>query len=341
MPSAVVTFGEIMLRLQPPGALRFVQTDRFEAVYGGGEANVAASLAQFGQEARFVTRLPHNPLGEACLGALRRVGVDTRFVARGGDRLGIYFCEKGHSQRPSVVVYDRAGSAIATAGPGDFDWEAAFERADWFHFTGITPALSEALPDIVAEACRTARRKGLAVSCDLNYRKKLWSRETASRVMTGLMEFVDLLVANEEDAADVFGIQAPGSRIEAGHLDLDGYAVVARTLSERFGIPRVAMTLRESLSASDNGWSALLLSGGTIHASRRYAIRIVDRVGSGDSFGAGLIHALRQGQPDPEALEFAVAASCLKHTIEGDMNLVTEAEVDALVRGGGSGRVQR
>lgn len=339
--SRVITFGEIMLRLAPPGHQRFVQAQSFEASYGGGEANVAVSLAGFGLDAAYVTKLPAHPLGQCALNSLRRYGVDTALITRGGERLGVYYLEKGASQRPSKVVYDRAASAIALAQPEDFDWEAIFEGADWFHFTGITPALGGQLPAICAAACTAARAKGLKVSCDLNYRRNLWSREEAGRVMAGLMEQVDLCIANEEDAADVFGIRAAGADLTAGKVDHAGYRQVAKTLAERFGFERVAITLRESLSASDNNWAGMLYAGGGCHFSKKYPVHIVDRVGGGDSFAAGLIYALLDGRGDAAAIEFAVAASCLKHSIEGDFNLVELAEVEKLAAGDGSGRVMR
>ena len=337
----VVTFGEIMLRLQPPSYQRILQAGRFDAVYGGGEANVAVSLAQFGLRAAFVTRLPVNPLGLAARNELRKWGVDTSHIAFGGDRLGIYFCEKGASQRPSNVVYDRAGSAISTAAEQDFDWDAIFADADWFHFTGITPALGDRVAAITAAACRAAKKRGITVSCDLNYRKKLWSREKAGTVMGELCEYVDVLIANEEDSADVFGIRAAESDIEGGRLSAEGYTDVARQLTDRFGFQYVAVTLRESLSASVNNWSGMLYSGGQAQFSPKYEIHIVDRVGGGDSFGAGLIYALLDGMEAERAIRFAVAASCLKHTVEGDFNVTSVAEVEALLKNGGSGRVQR
>ena len=337
----IVTFGELMLRLAPPGYERFVQANSFGAAYGGGEANVAVSLAGFGADARFVTKLPAHEIGQAALGSLRRYGVDTRFIARGGSRVGIYFLEKGASQRPSKVIYDRAHSAIAEAGPGDFDWERIFSGADWFHFTGITPALSDSAAALCGEACQAAKRKGLTISCDLNYRKNLWTREKAGQVMGGLMPHVDVCIANEEDAADVFGIRAPDSNVTQGTINREGYKTVAKALSERFGFRQTAITLRESLSANDNNWAAMLYEGGGFYFSKTYPIHIVDRVGGGDSFGAGLIYGALSGLPAQERLEFAVAASCLKHSIEGDYNFVSVDEVERLARGDGSGRVQR
>jgi len=337
----VVTFGEIMLRLAPEGYYRFVQAETFGATYGGGEANVAVSLANFGLDAAFVTKLPKHDIGQAAVNSLRRFGVNTSKIVRGGSRVGIYFLEKGASQRPSKVVYDRAGSAIATADKEDFDWDEIFSGVDWFHFTGITPALGGNVANICLDACKAAKKLGLTVSCDLNYRKNLWSREQAGSVMAGLMEYVDVCIANEEDAADVFGIHAANTDVTTGKVDHDGYKDVAKQLSERFGFKKVAITLRESISANDNNWAAMLYCGGENFFSKKYAVRIVDRVGGGDSFGAGLIYSMLQGASDAEALEFAVAASCLKHTIEGDFNQVSVDEVKKLSGGDGSGRVQR
>ena len=337
----VVTFGEIMLRLQPPGYGLIAATDSFEATFGGGEANVAVSLACLGQRASFVTRLPNNKLGTSCRNKLRSFGVETDKIVFGGDRLGIYFCEKGASQRPSNVIYDRAASAIATAKASDFDWDAIFEDAAWFHFTGITPALGDEIAEICLQACIKAKEKGLTVSCDLNYRKKLWSREKAGQVMAKLCQYVDVLIANEEDSESVFGIHAANTDIESGELSKEGYIDVASQLIKRFGINKVAITLRKSFSASINGWSGMLYNGEEAVFSREYTINIVDRVGGGDSFGAGLIYTMLQGKSDKEAIEFAAAASCLKHTIEGDFNYSTADEVNALLQGGGSGRVNR
>lgn len=337
----VVTFGEIMLRLSPPGYQRLLQAKSLDVTFGGGEANVAVSLAGYGVPARFVTKLPKNDMGRACKGELDRWGVDTSCIAEGGDRLGIYYCEKGASQRPSKVIYDRAASAIAEADPSDFDWDAIFEGAEWFHFTGITPAISDKAATITLEACKKAKEKGVQVSCDLNFRKKLWSREKACKVMGELMQYVDVLIANEEDAADVFDIHAEATDITKGEINLAGYQSVARQLMDRFHFKKVAITLRESISASCNNWSALLYDGKEFYSSKKYTIQIVDRVGGGDSFGGGLIYGLTQGYDCQQALEFAVAASCLKHTIEGDFNLMTVDEVKALMGGDGSGRVQR
>lgn len=341
MKKRIITFGEIMMRLNPKGYLRFLHADRFEASYAGGEANVAVSLANYGMDVAFVSKVPAHEIGQNAVNALRHFGVDTEDMVRGGERLGIYFVEKGASQRPSKVIYDRAGSAIALAKPEDFDWDTIFEGADWFHWTGITPALGGNLPQICLEACKAAKAKGVTVSCDLNYRKKLWSRDQAREVMSKLIQYVDVCIANEEDAKDVFGIEAEGTDIDAGKLNHDGYISVARQISEKFGCEKVAITLRSSLSANDNDWAAMLYADGKSYFSPSYRIHIVDRVGGGDSFGGGLIYSLLSGKAPQDAINFAVAASCLKHTIEHDFNLVSVAEVESLAGGNASGRVQR
>ena len=339
--SKVVTFGEIMLRLAPEGYLRFTQADKLGATFGGGEANVAVSLAHFGVDAAFVTKLPDNDIGQAAVNSLRRFGVDTNKIKRGGARVGIYYLEKGASQRASKVIYDRAGSSIAAASPEDFDWEDIFDKVKWFHFTGITPALGGNLPAICEQACKIAKSKNITISCDLNYRKNLWSKALAGEVMGGLMQYVDICIANEEDASDVFGIKAADTDISGGKLNHDGYKSVAFQLKERFGFRKVAITLRGSISASDNNWAGMLYDGENYYFSKNYAVHIVDRVGGGDSFGAGLIYSELTGKSPQDTLEFAVAASCLKHTIEGDFNLVTADEAEKLSGGDGSGRVQR
>lgn len=338
----VITFGEIMMRLNPAGYLRFLQADSFEATYAGGEANVAVSLANYGDEAAYVTKVPEHEIGQSAVNALRRYGVDTGMMLRGGPRLGIYFCEKGASQRGSKVIYDRANSSIALAKRDEFDWNKIFEGADWFHFTGITPALGGELPEICLDACKAAKENGLTVSCDLNYRGKLWTREKAGEVMSKLMPYVDVCIANEEDAKDVFGIAAENTDIEGGKLDQKGYISVARQLIDRFSFKYVAITLRGSISASDNNWSGMLYDGKDAFFARNYLIHIVDRVGGGDSFGGGLIHAMRKWPGENQkTIEFAVAASCLKQTTEFDFNMSSEKEVLALAGGSGSGRVQR
>lgn len=341
MPKRIVTFGEIMLRLAPEGYYRFVQADKLGATFGGGEANVAVSLANFGFDSVFVSKLPKHEIGQAAVNSLRRFGVDTSHIARGGERIGIYYLEKGASQRPSKVIYDRAGSSIATSVPGDFDWETIFAGAEWFHFTGITPALSDETAAICLEACRAAKEAGLKISCDLNYRNKLWSKEKAGQVMSRLCEYVDICIANEEDAGDVFGIHAADTDVKAGAVNREGYKDVAAQLADRFGFEKVAITLRESVSANDNNWSAMLYDGTDFCFSKTYKIHIVDRVGGGDSFGAGLIASLLSGYDSQQTIEFAVAASCLKHSIEGDYNMVSMEEVTKLAGGDASGRVQR
>ncbi|MDP4108711.1 MAG: sugar kinase [Bacillota bacterium] len=338
---SVVTFGEIMLRLAPEGYLRFTQADRLEATFGGGEANVAVSLAEFGEEAYFVTKLPKNDIGQAAVNSLRKYGVETAKIIRGGNRVGIYFCEKGASQRPSKVIYDRAASSIAQADINDFDWDEIFKGADWFHFTGITPALGGNLPEICLAACKKAKEKNIKISCDLNYRKKLWTKNQARETMSKLAPFVDVCIANEEDASDVFGISAKHSDVTSGKLDTQAYIGVAQELTEKFKFQAVAITLRKSLSASDNLWSGMLYKDGAAYFSKEYPVHIVDRVGGGDSFGAGLIYSMRKGMEPQNIINFAVAASCLKHSIEGDFNMVTVDEVQNLAGGDGSGRVQR
>lgn len=339
----IVTFGELMLRLQPYHYERFVQCDCVAFTFGGGEANVAVSLANYGMDAAFVTKLPAHAIGQAAVNSLRRYGVDTTHIVRGGERVGIYFNEKGASQRGSVCIYDRANSAISQAVSSDFDWGKILVGVKWFHFTGITPALGPNVAEICRDACKAARERGITVSCDLNYRGKLWSRERAREVMTDLCQYVDVCIANEEDAKDVFGIEAENTNVYTGALDREGYQSVARQLAGRFGFGKVAITLRKSRSASDNGWSAMLYDagGGACCFSREYDLHIVDRVGGGDSFGGGLIYALMAGKGTQEAVEFAAAASALKHSIEGDYNMVSAAEVEKLAGGDGSGRIQR
>lgn len=340
----VVTFGEIMLRLSTPGFSRFLQADRFDATYGGGEANVAASLALLGHEAAFVSRLPANDIGQAALNHLRRFGVDTRFIARGGDRLGVYFLETGASQRASRVIYDRAGSAVTEMEPGDVDARAAMHDAGWFHFTGITPALGEAPRRTLAALLDAAADAGATVSCDLNFRAKLWTEAEARRIMRPLMRRVDVCIANEEDAEKSLGLRADGSSVEGGELSEAGYMRLAHQLRESYGFRAVAITLRESHSATRNGWSALLLDDeecSTPTRSRVYDVHLVDRVGGGDSFAAGLVHGLTTMSSSRDALEFAVAASALKQTTPGDFNLASADEIAKLAGGGGSGRVER
>lgn len=343
MSKKVVTFGEVMMRLAPPGYQRFVQANSFDATYAGGEANVAASLAQYGYDAYFVTKLPPTELGLACKFFLQKYGIKTDYIKMEGGRLGIYFLEAGASQRASKVIYDRKDSAIAQVQPGEFDWPTIFADAAVFHITGITPALGDSAAAVSLEAVQAAKKAGLTVSCDLNFRKNLWSSAKAGAVMSTLMPYVDIAIANEEDAEKVFGIKAENTQLEAGKIDDGGYREVCRKLVERFGFKKVAITLRESYSASDNGWSAILFDSALneFYKSKKYDIHIVDRVGGGDSFGGGLLYGLLQGMDNQQSIEFAVAASCLKHSIPGDFNLVSVAEVEALMKGDGSGRVQR
>ena len=337
----VVTFGEVMIRLQPYDNLRFVQVDSLEYTYGGGEANVAVSLANFGADVAFVTKLPKHAIGQAAVNSLRRYGVDTSKITRGGDRVGIYFNEKGASQRGSVCIYDRKYSAMQQSTVEDFDWDKIFEGVEWFHFTGITPALGQNLVEICKEACKAAKAKGVKISCDLNYRGKLWIRDQARAAMTELCQYVDVCISNEEDAKDVFGIEAENTDIYGGKLNKDGYRSVARQLKDKFGFEKVAITLRTSISANDNDWAGMLYDGENCYFSKEYHLHIVDRVGGGDSFGGGLIYALTNGKDCQSAIEFAVAASALKHSVEGDFNRVTVSEVEKLAGGDGSGRVQR
>ena len=341
MSKRIVCFGEIMLRLAPEGYYRFFQNDRMQATFGGGEANVAVSLANYGMDASYVTKLPSHAIGQSAINSLRALGVDTKDIVRGGERVGIYYLEKGASQRGSVCIYDRAYSAIQMAKREDFDWDKIFEGADWFHFTGITPAIGGDLVNICLDACKAAKAKGVKISCDLNYRGKLWTRAEAREAMSELCKYVDVCISNEEDAKDVFGIEAENTDIYGGKLDKEGYKSVAKQLMDTFGFEKVAITLRSSISASDNDWAGMLYDGENYCFSKEYHLHIVDRVGGGDSFGGGLIYALLSGKSTQEAIEFAVAASALKHSIEGDYNRVGVSEVEKLAGGDGSGRVQR
>ncbi len=337
----VVTLGEIMLRLSTPGQSRFVQTDSFDIVYGGGEANVAVSLAQFGHEAYFVTKLPKHEIGQAAVNQLTRFQVKPDFISRGGDRMGIYYLETGASMRASKVIYDRAGSSISEAHPNDFDFDKIFKGATWFHWSGITPAISKKAAELTRLACIAAKKAGATISVDLNYRKKLWTPEEAQAVMKPLMEYVDVCIGNEEDAELVLGFKPKGVDISKGHLDLEAYKTIFKEMKDLFGFKMIATTLRESYSATKNGWSALLYDGDKFYPSKKYLIEpIIDRVGGGDSFSAGLIHGLLTKTKE-DAIEFAVAASALKHTIPGDFNMVSEQEVNQLAQGDQSGRVQR
>ena len=336
-----VTLGEIMLRLAPPGNTRFVQSDSFDVVYGGGEANVAVSCANYGHDAYFVTKLPEHEIGQSAVNALRKYGVMTDYIARGGDRVGIYYLETGVAMRPSKVIYDRAHSAIAEADAADFDFDRIMEGADWFHWSGITPAISDKAAELTRLACEAAKRHGVTVSVDLNFRKKLWTKEKAQSVMKPLMKYVDVCIGNEEDAELCLGFK-PDADVESGHTDAEGYKEIFRRMSEEFEFSYVISTLRESFSASHNGWKAMIYNGKEFYVSKHYDIDpIVDRVGGGDSFSGGIIHGLLTKPTQGEALEFAVAASALKHTVSGDFNLVSVAEVEALAGGDASGRVQR
>ncbi len=339
----IVSFGEMMLRLSPPGFERLLQSPSFVATFGGGEANVAVSLAHFGCESHYVTRLPAHALGDAALGSLRAEGVRVDHVQRGGERVGIYFAETGASQRASVVLYDRARSAITELEPESLRWPDILRNASWFHTTGITPALGPKPAECVRRALQAAKSLGLTVSVDLNYRKKLWSESEAQGVMRPLMQYVDVVIANEEDMQSVLGLDVPHADVTSGRLEAEAYRPVAERLSRDFGPALVAVTLRESKSASQNGWSAALYNrqSGTFHVSQRYDVTLVDRIGGGDSFAAGLIYGLVAGRMPAQALEFAVAASALKQTIPGDFNRVSVGEVDRLVQGDGSGRVLR
>ncbi len=338
----ILTVGEIMMRLQPLGYKRLMQADTLEVVFGGGEANVAVSLAQFGEDAVYFTKLPKNALADKCVNQLRGFGVDTTRIIRGGDRMGIYFCEKGCSQRGSNVIYDRANSAIAQMNADEVDVDALFKDVTWLHWTGITPALSDNAVEYMRKILRAAKLKGITVSCDLNFRKKLWTREKANEVMSELVNYVDVLISNEEDSKDVFGIEASGSNITGGVLSADGYEEIGHKLMAKFpNVKYVAFTLRESISASVNNWSGILITKEKSFKSKKYTIQIVDRVGGGDSFGAGLIYGLVNNLGEQQTIEYAIAASCLKHTIEGDFNITSVDEVMKLVGGDGSGRVQR
>ena len=337
----IICMGEIMLRLNPMDNLRFLQAESFNATYAGSEASVAVSLSNYGLETKFVSKIPKNEVGQSAVNSLRKFGVDTSLIVRGGERLGIYFVEKGASQRPSKVIYDRKYSSISMAQNIDFNWDNIFEDAEWFHFSGITPALGDNIVDICLEACKQAKKKNIKVSCDLNYRNKLWDSEKASGIMSKLMEYVDICIGNEEDAEKVFNIKAKKRESDFKLLDYSSYKEVAKELKDRFGFKMVALTLRESLSANRNLWSGLLYDGEEYHISSKYDIDIVDRLGTGDSFAAGLIYSIITGSSSEKSINFAVAASCLKHTIEYDFNFSTVEEVEKLANGDGSGRIQR
>jgi len=344
MSQKVVTFGEIMLRLSTPGFTRFVQSQNFDVTYGGGEANVAVSLANYGLESCFVSKLPQHEIGQSAVNHVRRYGVNTKYISRGGDRVGIYFLESGASQRASKVVYDRANSAVTDVNEYDFNWDDIFENCEWFHWTGITPALGTDAQKVLQQALVTAKSKNVKVSCDLNFRKKMWTTDEAQAVMKPLMDYVDVCIANEEDADKSLGEKAGDTNVEKAAIDEKGYFNLATHLKRKYNFDAVAITLRESFSASKNGWSALLLDNKSCsepYRSKRYDIQIVDRVGGGDSFASGLIFGLLNYQDTKRSLEFAVGASCLKQTIPGDFNLVSVEEVEKLIHGDGSGRVDR
>lgn len=330
-----------MLRLMPEDGHRLLQNEHLEATFGGGEANVAVSLANYGEDVAYLTALPDNAVAQACINSMRYFGVDTSMILRQGERIGVYYVEKGQSQRPSKVIYDRKNSSISQVKRTDFDWDKIFEGVDWFHFTGITPALSEGLRDVCLDACQAAKRNGVTISCDLNYRKNLWSTQEAFDTMTKLVPYVDVCIANEEDAEKVLGIKAKNTDIDSGVLSKDAYREVAAEISRKYGCRQVAITLRSSLSANDNKWAGMLYSDGEYYFSKSYDIHLWDRVGGGDSFGGGLIYALHRGKDAQTAIEFAIAASCLKQTIQGDFNRVTVSEVESLMYGSGTGRVQR
>ena len=337
----IVGFGDFLVRLSPPGYLRFLQAESFDINYTGAEANVLVSLSLMGEQTEFVTRVPDNDMGRTAVRSLGKYGVGTSCVAYGGERLGVFYLEKGASQRPSKIVYDLKYTSIATAKTSDFDWDAAFAGASWFHITGITPALSETMPEVCIDACRRAHEAGLTISCDLNYRKNMWTTAQAKATMECILPYVDVLIANEEDADKVLDIRAKDTDVVAGKLNREGYADVARQIVAKYSVKAVAVSLRRSISASDNEWGAMLYQDGEAHFSRTYAIHIVDRVGGGDSFAAGLIYGMTHGYNAQEAVEYAAAASCLKQTIEMDFNLASVEEVTRLMQGDGSGRVQR
>jgi len=341
MAKKVVTLGEIMMRLSTPDFKRFVQADSFDVTYGGGEANVAAALCNYGLNGTFVTKVPNNALGQSAINHLRRYGVDTKFIVRGGKRLGIYFLETGAAMRASQVIYDRADASIADVDISEFDMDKILEGADWFHTTGITPALSDKAAALALAALKAAKAKGITTSIDLNYRKKLWTKEKAREVMTNLCQYVDVCIGNEEDADTTLGFTSKGTDVTKGELNLNGYKDVFQQMKKKFNFKYIASTLRESHSASDNGWSALVYDGNEFYHTKQYEVRVVDRVGSGDSFASGFIYGLVSGMAMPDAAEFGVAASAMKHTIPGDLNHATLSEVSELVKGDGSGRVQR
>lgn len=337
----IVGFGDYIVRLNPEGYLRFIQADKFVVNYTGAEANVCVSLSMLGADSEFVTKLPDNAIAHVSLATLKKFGVRTDHIAFGGERMGLYYCEKGASQRPSKIVYDRKFTSFADCRYEDFDWDAIFEGASFFHITGITPAISKTLPEVCIKACEKAKSMGLTISCDLNYRKNLWTEAEARACMSQIMKYVDILVANEEDADKVLGIKAKGSDVEHGQFERESYVDVAQQICKTYGTKMVAVTLRRSISASENEWSGMLYTGGKPYYSKKYMIHLVDRVGGGDSFTAGLLYSLANGYEPQHTIEFAAAASCLKQTMELDFNLASADEVERLVQGDASGRVQR
>ena len=341
MTKKYVGFGELLLHLKTPGFQRIVQAGEFEIYYTGAETNVAVSLANYGIDAAVVSKVPDSNLGQACINYIRQFGVDTSSILRGGSRLGVFYTEAGASQRASDLIYDRANSAFTEIQPGEINWDEVFKGKDWFHFSGTAPALAPQLPQVMTDACRTAQKMGVMVSCDLNYRKKLWTPEQAQAVMTNLMQDVDVLICNEEDAQKSLGVRSKDIDVTSGSLDPERYKDLARQLKEKFGFKYIAFTLRESLNASFNNWSAMLFDGSDFYISKKYEMFIVDRVGGGDSFSAGLIYSLLSGFPPQKAIEFASGASCLKHAVLGDFNHVSVAEVERLISGDASGRIQR
>ncbi len=337
----IIGFGDLLVSFNPDGYRRFIQSDTFRVNYTGAEANVLASLSQFGLETSLVTRIPRNPISECAVSYLRKYNIGTDFIKYGGDRIGVIYTERGAAQRPSRVVYDRMHTAICEITPEMLDWEEIFKDAQWFHFTGITAALSDSTAACCLEACKVAKTKGITISCDLNYRKKLWSEEKAKRIMSELVRYVDILIANEEDADKVLGIKSQDTDVETGKLNRTGYIDVARQICCEYGCRKIGISLRQSISASDNVWNAMLYDGEQAFFSKEYKIHIVNRVGGGDSFAAGLIYSLINDYSSQKCIDFATAASCLKHSIEEDFNLVSAEEVEALMSGSGSGRVQR
>ncbi len=337
----VIGLGDLLVSLSPENNKRFLQAEAFQINYTGAEANVCVSLSQLGMKTQLLTKLPDNPIGQCALSWMKRFGVGTDYIAFGKERIGLLYLERGASQRPSQVIYDRQNTAFCNAVEADYNFDLIFANADWFHFTGITPALSDKTAALTEAACKTAKKHGIQISCDLNYRRKLWSEQRANKVMSRLLQYVDVLIANEEDVERVLGIKAANTDVNKGILDTEGYVEVAKQIRKQYGISIIATTLRESHSASNNGWSAILYDADKVYLSKKYEITIVDRVGSGDSFSAGIIYGLLNGYEDQATLEFATAASCLKHSIELDFNLSSVEEIENLMNGNASGRVQR